>query len=44
MYFHSFLLVFTNTLYFLKILDDMEIAPDFFDYFQAGAMLLDSDK
>lgn len=24
--------------------DDMEIAPDFFDYFQAGAMLLDSDK
>ncbi|KAI5679590.1 hypothetical protein M9H77_00817 [Catharanthus roseus] len=24
--------------------DDMEIAPDFFDYFEAGAMLLDSDK
>ncbi|XP_071920536.1 alpha-1,3-mannosyl-glycoprotein 2-beta-N-acetylglucosaminyltransferase [Coffea arabica] len=24
--------------------DDMEIAPDFFAYFEAGAMLLDSDK
>ncbi|KAL2479188.1 hypothetical protein Fot_48202 [Forsythia ovata] len=24
--------------------DDMEIAPDFFDYFEAGAYLLDSDK
>ncbi|KAL8118242.1 hypothetical protein AgCh_015962, partial [Apium graveolens] len=24
--------------------DDMEIAPDFFDYFEAGAALLDSDK
>lgn len=24
--------------------DDMEIAPDFFDYFEAGATLLDSDK
>lgn len=24
--------------------DDMEISPDFFDYFEAGAALLDSDK
>ncbi|CAK9177925.1 unnamed protein product [Ilex paraguariensis] len=24
--------------------DDMEIAPDFFDYFEAGSILLDSDK
>ncbi|KAL3655606.1 hypothetical protein CASFOL_000002 [Castilleja foliolosa] len=24
--------------------DDMEIAPDFFDYFEAGAKLLDQDK
>ncbi|KAM7479514.1 hypothetical protein LguiA_027727 [Lonicera macranthoides] len=24
--------------------DDMEISPDFFDYFEAGATLLDSDK
>uniref|UniRef100_A0A6N2LKX8 Alpha-1,3-mannosyl-glycoprotein 2-beta-N-acetylglucosaminyltransferase n=1 Tax=Salix viminalis TaxID=40686 RepID=A0A6N2LKX8_SALVM len=24
--------------------DDMEIAPDFFDYFEAGAALLDKDK
>lgn len=24
--------------------DDMEIAPDFFDYFEAGANLLDTDK
>lgn len=24
--------------------DDMEIAPDFFDYFEAAAALLDKDK
>jgi alpha-1,3-mannosyl-glycoprotein beta-1,2-N-acetylglucosaminyltransferase len=24
--------------------DDMEIAPDFFDYFEAAAKLLDNDK
>lgn len=24
--------------------DDMEIAPDFFDFFEAGAALMDSDK
>ena len=24
--------------------DDMEIAPDFFDYFEAGAALMDRDK
>uniref|UniRef100_A0A8R7JY01 Alpha-1,3-mannosyl-glycoprotein 2-beta-N-acetylglucosaminyltransferase n=1 Tax=Triticum urartu TaxID=4572 RepID=A0A8R7JY01_TRIUA len=24
--------------------DDMEIAPDFFDYFKAAAKLLDTDK
>lgn len=24
--------------------DDMEIAPDFFDYFEATAALLDNDK
>lgn len=24
--------------------DDMEIAPDFFDYFEAAAALLDQDK
>jgi hypothetical protein len=26
------------------ISDDMEIAPDFFDYFEAMATLLDKDK
>ncbi|KAK4491493.1 hypothetical protein RD792_002243, partial [Penstemon davidsonii] len=29
---------------YYKIAHDMEIAPDFFDYFEAGAALLDSDK
>jgi hypothetical protein len=26
------------------LIDDMEIAPDFFDYFEAAAKLLDNDK
>lgn len=26
------------------ISDDMDIAPDFFDYFEAAATLLDKDK
>lgn len=26
------------------ITDDMEIAPDFFEYFEAAAALLDNDK
>ncbi|GFQ01845.1 alpha-1 3-mannosyl-glycoprotein 2-beta-n-acetylglucosaminyltransferase [Phtheirospermum japonicum] len=29
---------------YYKIAHDMEIAPDFFDYFEAGAKLLDQDK
>ncbi|KAB5561673.1 hypothetical protein DKX38_006630 [Salix brachista] len=29
---------------YYKIANDMEIAPDFFDYFEAGAALLDKDK
>nr|CAB3468309.1 unnamed protein product [Digitaria exilis] len=29
---------------YYKIANDMEIAPDFFDYFEAAAKLLDSDK
>ncbi|KAL8235687.1 hypothetical protein R6Q59_016768, partial [Mikania micrantha] len=28
----------------IKLEDDMEIAPDFFYYFEAGADLLDKDK
>ena len=30
--------------YLYPISDDMEIAPDFFDYFEAAAALLDKDK
>lgn len=30
--------------YLYSISDDMEIAPDFFDYFEATAALLDKDK
>ncbi|KAE8671200.1 GATA zinc finger protein regulating nitrogen assimilation [Hibiscus syriacus] len=29
---------------YYKIAHDMEIAPDFFDYFEAAAALLDKDK
>lgn len=30
--------------YFYFYTDDMEIAPDFFSYFGAAAMLLEKDK
>lgn len=33
-----------NQIYFDSISDDMEIAPDFFDYFEATAKILDKDK
>lgn len=35
--------VYTDKIISLCI-DDMEIAPDFFDYFEAAAALLDKDK
>jgi hypothetical protein len=35
--------VYTDKIISLSI-DDMEIAPDFFDYFEAAAALLDKDK
>ena len=35
--------VYTDKIISLYI-DDMEIAPDFFDYFEAAAALLDKDK
>jgi alpha-1,3-mannosyl-glycoprotein beta-1,2-N-acetylglucosaminyltransferase len=30
--------------YLVSLTDDMEIAPDFFDYFEAAASLMDRDK
>ncbi|CAB80489.1 glycosyltransferase like protein [Arabidopsis thaliana] len=43
-YKHKFSRVIILEGYLVSLTDDMEIAPDFFDYFEAAASLMDRDK